>query len=183
MGWRAQRVEKSLRTTLYAPCLMARRKSKMFKQISNLHLEDVAQDRDWSSFLKLEKQDPSMKSAYIDKVRISWILADNEASGDEIGVVFVASHDNALNSVNPAVNDGQVISASGQRSPGGIATLDIKRRITIDYDGSDTDIKELLAGTSGAPIYLHCLCTDMNSTVSLYLVVETWGRWFSATSL
>ena len=162
---------------------MARRKSKMFKQISNVHLEDVSQNLDWSSFLKLEKQDPSMKSAYIDKVRISWILADNEAGGDEIGVLYVASHDNALDSTTPDNNDGNVIAASGQRGPGGIASLDIRRRITIDYDGSDVGIKELLEGTSGAPIYLHALTTDMDTTVSLYLVVETYGRWFSATSL
>ena len=124
-----------------------------------------------------------MRSAYIDKVRISWILADNESTGDEIGVLFVASHDKALDSATPSNNDGQIITASGQRSPGGIATLDLKRRITIDYDGTDSDVLQLLEGTSGAPIYLHALTTDMNSTISLYLVVETFGRWFSATSL
>ena len=163
---------------------MARRKSRrMFKQISNVHIEDVSQDLDWSSFLKLEKQDPSMRSAYVDKVRISWILADNEASGNEIGVLFVASHDKALDSSTPANNDGNVIAANGQRGPGGIATLDLKRRITVDYDGTNADVLELMQGTSGAPIYLHCLTTDMNSTISLYLVVETYGRWFSAESL
>ena len=161
---------------------MARRKSKMFKQISNVHIEDVASNLDWSSFLKLEKQDPSMRSAYIDKVRISWILADNESSGSEIGVLYVASHDDALNSSTPSANDGSIICSSGQRGPAGIATLDIKRRITIDYDGSDAGVLELLEGSSGAPIYLHALCTDMNPTVSLYLVVETYGRWFSATT-
>ena len=177
-GW-----DKFISRFMRHPKLMARRNSKLFKQISNVHLEDVTQDLDWSSFLKLEKQDPSMRSAYIDKVRISWILADNEATGDEIGVLFVASHDKELDSTTPGNNDGNVIAASGQRSPGGIATLDLKRRITIDYDGTDTDVLQLLEGTSGAPIYLHCLTTDMNSTISLYLVIETWGRWFSATSL
>ena len=162
---------------------MARRKSKMFKQVSNVHIEDVSQNLDWSSFMKLEKQDSSMRSAYIDKVRISWILADNESDGSEIGVLFVASHDNALNSTTPSVNDGNVINASGQRGPGGIATLDVKRRITMDYDSADAAVLELLAGSSGAPVYLHVLTTDMDSTISLYLVVETFGRWFSATSL
>ena len=155
----------------------------MFKQISNVHLEDVGQNLDWSSFLKLEKQDASMKSAFIDKVRISWILADNENAGSEIGVLFVASHDKTLDSTTPANNDGNVIAASGQRGPGGIATLDIKRRITIDYDGTDADILGLLEGTSGALVWLHTATTDMDSTISLLLVIETYGRWFSAEAL
>ena len=160
---------------------MARRKSKMFKQISNVHLEDVAQNNDWSSFVKLEKQDASMRSAYIDKVRISWVLEAEH--NDSVGCLFVASHDSALDSTTPANNDGNVIAASASRGAGGVITLDIKRRITIDYDGSSADTLQLLQGTSGAPVFLHLLTTDIDSTVGVYLVIETWGRWFSATSL
>ena len=153
----------------------------MFKQISNVHLEDVAQNNDWSSFLKLEKQDPSMRSAYIDKVRVSWILETENT--DNVGCLFVASHDNALDSTTPANNDGNVIAASASRGAGGVVTLDIKRRITIDYDGASTDTLDLLRGTSGAPVFLHIMTTDIDSTVGVYLVVETWGRWFTAESL
>ena len=124
-----------------------------------------------------------MRSAYIDKVRISWINADNESTGDEIGKLFVASYDKELDSATPANNDGNIIAATGQRGAGGVATLDIKRRVTVDYDGTNADVLELMQGTSGAPIYLHALTTDMNSTISLYLVIETWGRWFTATAL
>ena len=159
---------------------MARRKSRMFKQISNVHVEDVS-DNDWSSFLKLEKQDPSMKAAYIDKVRISFVGLEGVERDN--GLLFVASHDNALDSSTPANNDGNIISASASRGGGGVVTLDIKRRITIDYDGADTGIRELLEGTSGAPIYLHLHKAYSGADQEFYLVIETWGRWFSATAL
>nr|AGA18331.1 hypothetical protein [uncultured marine virus] len=182
MGWRAQRVEKSLRTTLYPPLNMARRRSKMFKQVSNVHLETV-EEADWSSFLKLEKQDPSMKSAYIDKIRISWLLDTDEGDDPNNAILFVASHDDALDSSTPANNDGYVISATASRGGGGVVTLDIKRRITMDYVGSNAEVQKLLTGSSGAPIYLHARKSDTGSQSNYYLVIETWGRWFDATSL
>jgi hypothetical protein len=160
---------------------MARRKSKMFKQISNVHLETV-NDADWSSFLKLEKQDPSMKSAYIDKVRISWVIDSDETSLHN-GLLFCASHDNALDSTTPANNDGNIIAATASRGGGGVVTLDVKRRVTIDYDGANASVLELLEGTSGAPVFLHVYPSDMDSSRNIYMVIETWGRWFTATSL
>ena len=163
----------------YTPGPMARRKSKMFKQISNVHVESVS-DNDWSSFLKLEKQDPSMKSAYIDKVRISFVC--NSGSNPDNGLLFVASHDNALDSSTPANNDGDIIAASASRGGGGVVTLDIKRRVTIDYDGSSSDTLQLLQGTSGAPVWLHCHKASTGADQDFYFVVETYGRWFSATS-
>ena len=159
-----------------------RRKNRMFKQISNVHVETVAEN-DWSSFLKLEKQDPSMKSAYIDKIRISWVLDSDESTDPNLGLMVVASHDSALDSTTPANNDGQIIAASANRGAAGVLTLDIKRRITIDYDSADASILELLEGTAGAPVYLHAYKAATNSAANYYLVVETWGRWFSATSL
>ena len=163
---------------------MARRsrKSKMFKQISNVHLETVAEN-DWSSFLKLEKQDPSMRSAYVDKVRISWVVASDESTDPNQGLLFVASHDSALDSSTPANNDGQIIAASASRGGAGVVTLDIKRRITIDYDSADAAILELLEGTAGAPVYLHAYKAATGDAANYYLVIETYGRWFSATSL
>jgi len=162
---------------------MARR--KMFKQVSNVHVESVS-DNDWSSFLKLEKQDASMKSAYVDKVRISWVIDTDEgsdAAGN--GLIFVASHDNALDSSTPANNDGNIICATGTRGGGGVVSLDIKRRITMDYDSADSAVLELLKGSSGAPVYLHMYrtATGTTSPANYYLVIETYGRWLEATSL
>ena len=161
---------------------MARKKSKMFKQISNVHLETV-NTQDWSSFLKLEKQDPSMKSAYIEKVRISWVLDTDEADAVKEGLLFVASHDKELDSTTPSNNDGNVISATASRGAGGVCTIDVRRKITTAYDGADVGVLELLEGTSGAPIYLHVYKANTGSPANFYLVIETWGRWFSATSL
>ena len=161
---------------------MARRNRKMFKQISNVHLETV-NENDWSSFIEYNKQDPSMKSAYIDKVRISWVLATDESTDPNQGLLFVASHDRALDSSTPANNDGNVIAASASRGGAGVVTLDIKRRITLSYDGADTGVLDLLDTSSGAPIYLHAYKADTGAAADFYLVVETWGRWFKAESL
>ena len=155
----------------------------MFKQISNVHVETVG-DQDWSSFLKLEKQDPTMKSAYIDKIRISWVIdSDEGADAQGQGLLFVASHDLALDSTTPSNNDGQIIAASASRGGGGVITLPINRRITIDYDGDNAHVLEMLEGTTGAPVYLHLYKSDNTQSTNVYLVIETWGRWFSATSL
>jgi len=159
---------------------MARRKSNMFKQISNVHIENIS-DNDWSSFLKLEKQDPSMKSAYIDKVRISFVTLTGVER--DAGLLIVASHDEALDSTTPSNNDGYMIAASASRGGGGVITLDIKRRITMDYVGSNAEVQKLLTGSSGAPIYLHAHKATAEADQDFYLVVETWGRWFTAESL
>jgi len=161
---------------------MARKRARMFKQISNVHVETVA-EADWSSFLKLDKQDPSMKRAYIDKVRISWVLDSVESpAGAAQGLLFVASHDNALSSSTPSDNDGNIIAATATRGAAATATLNIQRSIDMSYDGADASIRELLEGSSG-PIYLHCYKADTGGSANFYLVVETWGRWFSAESL
>ena len=124
-----------------------------------------------------------MRSAYIDKVRISWVIATDESTDPNQGLLFVASHDKELDSTTPANNDGQVIAASASRGGAGVVTLDIKRRITVDYDGADVGILELLEGTSGAPVYLHAYKADTGAAADFYLVIETFGRWFTATSL
>ena len=155
---------------------MARKKSRMFKQISNVHLETIAND-DWSSFLIYQKQQDSMASAYIDKVRISFVLGEEE-SETQAGLLFVASMDPALNSVDPSANDGQIISASASRGGGGVVSLPINRRITSNFESSATH-----PSTSGYPVYLHVRANTLGEQTKAYLVVETWGRWFKQTSL
>ena len=159
---------------------MARRRSKMFKQINNMHIETVA-DSDWSSFLKLDKQQLGMTSVYIDKVRISYVVAQEEAEVAQ-GMLFVASHDDALDSSTPGNNSGNIIAASASRGGGGVVTLNIRRKIDLDYDGSDADILELLKGSNG-PIYLHCHSAELGEETKILVVVETWGRWFKAEVL
>ena len=160
---------------------MARRRSKMFKQISNVHVENVS-DNDWSSFLTLSKQDNSIRSAYIDKVRISWVCKTELSDGhNPEGLLFVASHDIALDSSTASNNDGNVIAASASRGGGGVVTLDIKRRITMG-DVSDVDIRALLETATGAPIWLHVHKATNGGAQDFLLVIETYGRWFKAES-
>jgi len=160
---------------------MARR--KYTKQISNMHVE-VINDQDWSSFLKISKQEDSARSAYVHKARISWTLDSDEGNDNPgMGFMFVASTDNALNSTTPSANDGQIISASASRGGGGVVTLDIRRRITTNYDGADAGILELLKGSGDAPVYLHAYKSDTNQPANLFLVVEVWGHFHETESL
>ena len=72
---------------------MAKPKS-MFKTVSNMHAE-ILPDRSWNSFLRIDKMQDSFNSAYVDKVRISYIY-DSEESEPNLGLMFVASLDNTL---------------------------------------------------------------------------------------
>ena len=124
-----------------------------------------------------------MRSAYIDKVVISYVLNSEESTGENQGLMFVASYDSTLDSATAANNDGQIIAARARHGNAGTTTLDIKRRVTIDYDGASADTLQLLQGTTGAPIFLHAHKSTTGSSEDWYLVIETYGRWFSATSL
>ena len=158
---------------------MARRRSKMYKQISNVHLEAVGDDGDWSSFMIYKKQDNSMTSAYIDKIRISWCLGEEDnPNSKQQGFLFASSLDSALDSTTPSNNDGNIISATASRGGAGVAVLDIKRRITSNESQHSTQ-----ESTAGWPIYLHVRSSQIGEPTEVYLIVETWGRWFSATSL
>ena len=123
-----------------------------------------------------------MTAAYIDKVRISWVSTTENASADQNGLLFVASHDIALNSTTASANDGNVIAATASRGHAGVVTLDIKRRITT-VDVSDTEIRALLEGTTGAPIWLHVHKATNGGSQNFLMVIETFGRWFKATSV
>jgi len=159
------------------------RKVKMFKQISNVHAETVADAPDWSSFLKIQKQDDSMASAYVEKVRISWVLNTDEGNDNAgTGLLFVASTDEFLDSATPSNNDGGIIAASASRGGAGVITLDLKRRITTNYSGTDIEIVNLLKGDGGAPVWLHIRKAEKAQSLGVYLVIETWGRWISQES-
>ena len=154
---------------------MARRKRSMFKTTSLMHAETV-NDSDWSSFAVITKQQDSMKSAFVDKVRISWII-NQEETEVQTGFLFVASMDPELDSTTPSNNDGQVISASASRGGAGVVTLDIKRSVL------QNTLNATNVSTTGLPIYLHIRSAEIGEATSAYLVVETWGRWHKTASL
>lgn len=150
------------------------RKKRLFKTISNVHAETI-NDSDWSSFAVIDKQQDSMSSCYVDKVRISWIVNQEEAEVNT-GFLFVSSTDSDLDSAIPANNDGRVISASASRGGAGVVTLDIKRRVSSNLTGTE-------GLNSNPPIYLHVRSAEIGEATGAYLVVETWGRWHKVTSL
>ena len=153
---------------------MARRKSKMFKTISNVHTE-LVDDDDWSSFCVIDKSQDSMASCYVDKVRISWVASQEEAEAN-IGFLFVASTDHTLDSSTPGNNDGRVISASASRGAAGVVTLDVRRKVASNLTGTE-------GLNANPPIYLHIRSAKIGEQSGAYMVIETWGRWHKVTSL
>ena len=163
-------------STPSTPQSIMARKRRNFKLVSNVHTETIA-NNDWSSFLKIEKANDSLVSAWVDKVRISFIASEEEAEVNT-GLLFVASMDPELNSSTPSENDGQVISASASSRGSGVVTLDIKRR--IEENGTPTSVHP---SRTGLPIFLHVRSANLGEQTGAYLVVETWGRWHKCESL
>ena len=148
-------------------------KSSLFKTISNVHVESIANNQ-WSSFAILDKMQDSFKSCYVEKVRISFVTNEEETEPN-LGVLFVASLDQTL-STTASNNDGQIISASASRGAGGTTTMQIQRTVTSNEVSQDSS-------RGGDPIYLHARAANIGETTSLYLVIETWGRLHKVTSL
>ena len=148
-----------------------------------MHVEVIA-DQDWSSVLKISKEESSARFAYVDRARISWTLdSDEGADNAGMGWMFVASNDDALDSSTPSNNDGAIISASASRGGGGVVTLPIKRRITTNYGGTDSDVLKMLAGDGNAPVYIHAYKSDTNQSANLFLIIEVWGHYHQTKSL
>ena len=145
----------------------------MFKTVSNVHTE-VLPDRTWNSFLRIDKMQDSFNSAYVDKVRISYVY-DTEESEPNLGLMFIASLDNTL-SATPSANDGQVIASSAHHGAAGVISLNIKRTVRSNAIVSDSS-------QSGDPIYLHLRGVAIGESQNILLCVETYGRLQKATSL
>ena len=144
---------------------MARRKAKMFRMLNNNHLESV--ETNWNSFGSLIKQQESMTSCYVDKLRINYLVRD-ASSTESFGFMFCVSTDDALDSTTPSNNDGRIISCKATEGAAGTITLDVKRRI----EDNDTDIN-----SGHGKLWLHVRPTDTGTSENIELVVESWGRW------
>ena len=154
------------------------RKKKTFKSLANAHLEDVGTGGNWNSFAYIEKQQASFTSAYVEKARISYILADEMAANPAAvgGLLFCASNSATLDSTTASNNDDNIISASAGRLGGGVVSLDLKRRIRENEADDDS---------GQGRIYLFVRSTDLDSTdtVDLQTITECWGRWHKVVSL
>ena len=148
-------------------------KGNLFKSVSTVHIESIA-NATWSSFAVLDKMQDSFSSAYIEKVRISFVLNEEETEVNT-GLLFVSSLDNTM-SATASDNDGQIISATASRGGGGVATLPIQRSIRNNATVSNSS-------QAGDPIYLHVRAANIGETTSAYLVIESWGRWHKCDSI
>jgi len=145
----------------------------LFKTVSNVHLETLP-DQTWNSCLRIDKMQDSFNSAYVEKVRISFVQ-NSEETEPNVGFLFAASLDDTLSST-PALNDGAIICASAVGSPAGVVTLPIKRSVRSNETPSDTS-------EAGNPIYIHLRGVALGESTTVLMVIETWGRWHKATSL
>ena len=154
------------------------RKKRMFKSLANAHHEDVGTGGNWNSIAYIEKQQGQFTSAYVDKVRISYILKDEMANNPAAvgGLLFCASNSATLDSTTASNNDDNIISASAGRLGGGVVSLSLKRIVRENEADDDS---------GQGRIYLFVRSTDMDSTdtVDLHTITECWGRWHKVVSL
>jgi len=152
----------------------------MFKTTSTVHLENVSDAGLWNSFATIFKQQDNFKSAYVDKVRITFVQEDQltTATGAVIPwlpVMFAAANSSTLSNT-PSNNDQNIICAAGGRG-GGTVTLNIKRRIVtneVDEESGDGAIRLFIKASDP---------TQLSGDGQFYLIIETYGRWHRCDSL
>ena len=149
-------------------------KRKMFKTFTNAHLEGLGSDGNWNLFATIDKQQAQITSAYLEKVRLSYILYDLPASGDPAGcgIMFCASIQDTLDSAVASNNDGKIIAAAAGRMNGGTVVLDVKRSIK-------SNAEEI--GRADGPVYLFVRNTDGMNTTNVLLTAESHGRYIDVT--
>ena len=146
-------------------------KRKMFKDLTNAHLEGLGSSGNWNLFATIDKQQTQIVSAYLEKVRISYLLYDipaGDTAPSDAGIMFCASIEDTLDSDTASNNNGKIISAAAGRLIGGTVVLDIKRSIKSNAEE---------VGRADGPIYLFVRNTDGLSTSNALLTLESHGRY------
>ena len=150
-------------------------KRKMFKDLTNAHLENLGSSGNWNLFATIDKQQAQIVSAYLEKVRLSYVLS-TIPSGDEhpsdSGIMFCASIQDTLDSGVASNNDGKIISAAAGRLIGGTVVLDVRRSIKSNAEE---------VGRADGPIYLFVRNTGGSNTTSVILTAESFGRYIDVT--
>ena len=155
---------------------------KMFKQTSTVHLEDTSDDGEWNSFMDILKQQDQFTSAYVEKVRISFIQREPlESVTDSYGwmpVMFAAATSSTLDNSTPSDNSKYVIASGASRGGGGTVTLNLNRRIVLN---------QIDAESGEAAIRLFIKNPDFpdftGGNAKFYLIIETYGRWHKTQAL
>ena len=144
---------------------MARR---MFKQLARLEEQNVGHSGGATVLCAFEKQQDGMVSAYLDKVRYSFVadIAGYESTKiQNLGYLFW------LSTSSVSAGEEFTISATATRGNGGIVSLDCKRSIKENDANPDTGFGR---------VYLWCETTDPDLTagdITIRGYVEAFGRW------
>jgi len=151
------------------------RKKRMFKKTSLTKFEAMPDTGAWTNIAKFEKQQDGFTAAYIDKVRISYII-EGDSDGPtsyNLGALWVVSNKYTLDATD-ANNSEYIIGSAAGRGAGTTVTIPVKRLIR------DNDVDE----TSGDnALMLQARLTDFDSNqYDLTMVIETWGRWHTTVS-
>ena len=150
-------------------------KRKMFKTINLSKFEAMGSTGGWNPIADFFKQQAGMKSAYIDKVRVSFILEgdDGVVADEQMGYLWAVSTQDTL-SATDANNSQYIIGASASRGGGGVITIPVNRSVRDNSFDANSGFNALR---------LHCRMTDTGSEAyNLTMVIETWGRWHQVQS-
>ena len=151
----------------------------MYKTLNTALFEDMGATGGWKAIVDLAKQQASMGAAYIDKIRISFILEgdSSDSTSKQLGYLFMVSNKETL-SATDANNAPYIIGASASRGGGGSVTIPVKRVIRDnDFDESSGQNK----------LRLFCRMTDTGdgeeNEYNITMVIETWGRWHQVNAV
>ena len=150
---------------------MARRKSRrMFKQLNATKFENLGSAGSWNSVGYFEKLQDSMKSAYVDYVKISFILEGDSGGQDEEsrGYLWCASNKSTLSATDSANSEFIISGNAAGNTGGGVITLPIKRTIERNAEAN--------VGGEGR-VYVHVRATDTGAeNLSITMIVESYGK-------
>ena len=152
-------------------------KRKNFKQLNVAKYEALGSTGGWSSIGYFEKVQGAQSSAWVDSVKISYILEGDNAGNDQEnrGYLWCASNDNVLSGTDEDNSDHIITGSASGSAGGGIARMSIKRRILENSNTTES---------STGRVYLHVRCTDTGSdTPNLTMILESWGRWHTFVPL
>ena len=151
-------------------------KKKMFKELTNAELAGLGSTGQWQLFATIDKQQTQITSAYLEKVRISYMLYDTPTTGSaaQAGIMFCASIEDSLDSSVAGNNNGKIISAAAGRLIGGTVVLDVKRSIKSNAEE---------VGRADGPIYLFVRNTDGLTTTNALTTLESHGRYIKVTTV
>ena len=151
------------------------KKRKMFKQLSFLETENIGHTGAANAVCYLSKQQDQLVSAFVDKVRISYLLdvTDSSTGGElynNLGIIFTVTTNDSAYSVD------EIVSASASRGNGGVCTIQVDRRILDnEFDPS--------SGFGQLQLWAETTNPQLTAgDVTLKAVIEVFGRWHAITS-